>query len=74
MLSETIMLRTHHCDNGARIRIHLTRPLEPGEGLPELPGLVEQVMACGEEMARLWLEDLADDIEVSELDIGEVLV
>ncbi len=31
-------------------------------------------MACGEEMARLWLEDLVDDIEVSELDIGEVLV
>jgi hypothetical protein len=68
------MLSTHYRDTPGRIHIHVSRPLEPGEELPELPGLFDQIMACGEEMSRLWLERLADDIEVSELDIGEVLV
>lgn len=45
---------------------HLSRPLEPGEPLPRLPSLMEQVMACrfvlGEPESEP-IEDVQDDDE-----------
>lgn len=43
---------------------HLSRPLKPGEALPRLPSLTEQVMACRfvvSEPEPEALDDLADE-------------
>jgi hypothetical protein len=56
-------------DDGIAQRI---RSLQPGEKLPRIPSLKEQVAACGDDLDRIWLEALANDIVVSELEIREV--
>lgn len=58
-------------DGGIAQRI---RPLGPGEQLPRIPSLKEQVAACGEDLDRIWLEATAADIEVSELEVREVAI
>jgi hypothetical protein len=67
-------MRTANEWNGYVFRgfLHLMRPLEPGEPLPRLPGLLEQLVAYGEDLSRAGLAALADEIEVSELEFAEL--
>ena len=53
----------------ARFR-HICRPLEPGEDLPKLPSLSEQLLACCAEVER---QATSEDEEAWDFEEGELL-
>lgn len=66
------MLNLNQVGDSSRGLIQLTRALEPGEALPRVPSLCEQLAACGMDLDRIWLEERVSEIEVSELEFREV--
>ena len=53
----------------ARFR-HICRPLDPGENLPQLPSLSEQLLACCAEVER---QAASEDEEIWGIEEGELL-